>query len=166
MRYLAILIVLEMTKQMKTEQPGKLVSLQIEDAGKMSLIATQAHTHPMSLATIQSCFGDLYSVFGIMDDHLCGFSILHKIFEDATLMDICVCPSQQGRGFGRRLLDAVIGCARSASCEILYLEVRTSSVAARALYSQYGFVETGCRIGYYRTAEGVEDAILMEFNLL
>lgn len=155
-----------MTKQMKTEQLGKLVSLQIEDAGKMSLIATQAHTHPMSLATIQSCFGDLYSVFGIMDDQLCGFAILHQIFEDATLMDICVCPSQQGRGFGRRLLEAVISRARSASGETLFLEVRASSIAARALYSNYGFIEAGSRKGYYKTADGVEDAILMEFNLV
>ncbi len=146
--------------------PPELVQLSLDDARQMAAIASQAHTHPMSITTIQSCFSHLYSVFGLTHKaELLGFAIVHQIFEDVTLIDICVSPEYQEQGFGRSLLEAVISKARSDMGETLFLEVRASSIAARALYSKYGFVEAGSRKGYYKTADGVEDAILMELSL-
>ena len=45
------------------------------------------------------------------------------------------------------------------------LEVRSSNVAARALYESLGFSETGLRPKYYATPDGREDAILMTLTL-
>ena len=45
------------------------------------------------------------------------------------------------------------------------LEVRSSNVAARALYKSLGFSETGLRPKYYATPDGREDAILMTLTL-
>ncbi|MCL1058228.1 ribosomal protein S18-alanine N-acetyltransferase [Shewanella gelidimarina] len=128
----------------------------------MALIAASAHSHPMSESTIKSCFGPLYTCLGLYEgDELYGFAILHQIFEDATLMDICVAPSHQGRGFGKALLDRVIEQARANDAEVLLLEVRESAVGARALYVKVGFEQSGIRKGYYKTNAGPEDAILM-----
>ncbi len=134
---------------------------------QMAAIATKAHSHPMSLATIESCFGPLYSSFGVyIEGKLQGFAISHQIFEDATLMDICIAPDYQGLGLGRSLLDCVIKSASEKGAETLFLEVRESGTAARALYIKDGFSETGRRKGYYRTGDGSEDAILMELSLI
>lgn len=143
----------------------RIAVLDIDTCPEMAHIASQAHSHPMSLATIQSCFGNLYKSFGIyLADELQGFAILHQIFEDATLMDICICPQSQGAGLGCLLLERVIADAKEAKAETLFLEVRSTGVAAIKLYLRYGFKETGRRKGYYKTAEGGEDAILMELH--
>ncbi|GIU18285.1 MULTISPECIES: ribosomal protein S18-alanine N-acetyltransferase [unclassified Shewanella] len=143
------------------------LSLLNEDmSSQMAAIAATAHSHPMSEATIKSCFGNLYTCFGVFDNELlCGFAILHQIFEDATLMDICVDPSYQGKGHGKALLNAVIAEVKAKGAEILLLEVRQSGAPARALYEALGFMETGVRKGYYKTETGSEDAILMQLSL-
>ncbi|ABV88473.1 ribosomal-protein-alanine acetyltransferase [Shewanella pealeana ATCC 700345] len=134
-------------------------------SAQMAAVASSAHSHPMSEATIKSCFGHLYTSLGIFDGEvLCGFAILHQIFEDATLMDICVAPNYQGKGHGKALLNAVIAEAKAKGAEVLLLEVRQSGAAARALYEVLGFMETGVRKGYYKTETGSEDAILMQLN--
>ncbi|WOT06948.1 ribosomal protein S18-alanine N-acetyltransferase [Shewanella sp. DAU334] len=132
----------------------------------MASIAAKAHSHPMSESTIKTCFGALYTCFGVYEDNeLCGFAILHQIFEDATLMDICVEPVHQGKGYGKALLNTVIGQAQAKGAEMLLLEVRASSVGARALYQKAGFELTGVRKGYYKTVCEPEDAILMTLTL-
>ncbi|MCL1050673.1 ribosomal protein S18-alanine N-acetyltransferase [Shewanella abyssi] len=128
----------------------------------MAHVAAQAHSHPMSESTVRSCFGSLYTCLGVYEsDELCGFAILHQIFEDATLMDICVEPQHQGKGYGKALLDTVITQAQTHGAEVLMLEVRESGVGARALYVKAGFELSGVRKGYYKTAGEPEDAILM-----
>lgn len=145
----------------------EITSLGADMSSKMASIASKAHSHPMSLTSIESCFGPLYISFGAyIDGELQGFAILHQIFEDATLMDICIKPGSQGLGLGRLLLDYVITSAGDNGAETLFLEVRESGAAARALYMKDGFSETGRRKGYYKTADGSEDAILMELRFL
>ena len=144
----------------------QVCSLSLSDAVNMSKLASLAHSHPMSLTTIESCFGSLYSTLGLeVEGGLVGFAILHQIFEDATLMDICVDPSEQGKGYGQMLLQAVIANAVQSKAETLFLEVRSSSLAARHLYSKYDFKESGIRKSYYKTENGNEDAILMELDI-
>ncbi|BDM65662.1 ribosomal-protein-alanine acetyltransferase [Shewanella sp. NFH-SH190041] len=141
--------------------------LQPDDANLMAQIAAKAHTHPMSEQTITSCFGRFYYVLGVfVDQQLCGFIILHQLFEDATVMDICLLPDYQGQGMGRQLMQSALSWLANTEAEQLLLEVRRSNVAAIALYLNLGFIETGCRQGYYRTEHGTEDAILMQLNLL
>jgi ribosomal-protein-alanine N-acetyltransferase len=43
--------------------------------------------------------------------------------------------------------------------QVVYLEVRESNTAARALYGAHGFIEVGRRGQYYRRP--VEDAIIL-----
>lgn len=144
----------------------QVCSLSPTDAVNMSTLAALAHSHPMSLGTIVSCFGSLYSTCGlVVEGHLLGFAILHQIFEDATLIDICVDPSEQGKGYGQILLQAVIANAVQSKAETLFLEVRSSSLAARHLYSKFDFKESGIRKSYYKTENGNEDAILMELAI-
>jgi ribosomal-protein-alanine N-acetyltransferase len=44
----------------------------------------------------------------------------------------------------------------------IFLEVRSSNVAARNLYEKLGFLQVGCRQGYYSSPP--EDGIVMRFQ--
>ncbi|WP_299004996.1 ribosomal protein S18-alanine N-acetyltransferase [uncultured Shewanella sp.] len=149
--------------------------LEVNDVSEMASIAQLAHSHPMSESTIKSCFGHLYRVSGIYSDEvLAGFAIVHQIFEEASLMDICIAPQYQGKGLGKALLTFVIEDVKAHKANKVFLEVRASSKGAQQLYLNCGFKQTGIRKGYYKTSiienndqqvSGVEDAVLMELAI-
>ncbi|MCL2911904.1 ribosomal protein S18-alanine N-acetyltransferase [Shewanella aquimarina] len=134
-----------------------------EDAPGLHELESVCHRFPMSLSNLETCFGRFYHVIGLFDgEELLGFGILHQLFEDATLMDICVRPAMQGQGLGKRLTEALIELAATQGAERMMLEVRASNERAIALYRQMGFEQTGMRANYYQLEQGKEDAILME----
>lgn len=98
-----------------------------------------------------------------------GFLLWSVTADQAELLNIALHPSQQGKGFGRMLLDHLtsqLPCAVAS----LFLEVRASNFAAIALYQSYGFNQIGERRGYYRASSdplaGREDALVMALELL
>jgi ribosomal-protein-alanine N-acetyltransferase len=62
---------------------------------------------------------------------------------------IGVDPGHQGRGIGRRMLDALLNIAADS---VVHLEVRTDNDAAIALYRSVGFAQVGVRKRYYRVS--------------
>jgi ribosomal-protein-alanine N-acetyltransferase len=66
---------------------------------------------------------------------------------------------------GRDLLDHCLACARDHKADSLFLEVRTSNVAAIALYHSSGFVDLAVRRNYYPARVGREDALIMKKEL-
>jgi ribosomal-protein-alanine N-acetyltransferase len=63
------------------------------------------------------------------------------------------------------LLTHMTDLARELNALNMFLEVRASNVAAITLYDDIGFVEMSVRRGYYPTAKGREDAVLMGLAL-
>jgi ribosomal-protein-alanine N-acetyltransferase len=94
-----------------------------------------------------------------------GYAVVQFILDEAHLLNICVDPDLQGRGFGRRILEHVIEHAKSRDSAIVVLEVRRSNKKAQNLYLQMGFNEMSVRRGYYPAQQGREDAILMGLDL-
>ena len=83
--------------------------------------------------------------------------------ERAEMVDLRVLASERRQGLGRQLLWASLTALGDVGA--VELEVRSSNVAARALYESLGFSETGSRSNYYATPDGREDAILMTLTL-
>jgi len=96
---------------------------------------------------------------------LIGYTIVQQVVDEAHLLNICVKPSLQGQGIGRKILDHVIAFANSVSSVLIVLEVRRSNDRAQQLYSQAGFNEMSVRKDYYPAEQGREDAILMGMDL-
>jgi ribosomal-protein-alanine N-acetyltransferase len=60
---------------------------------------------------------------------------------------------------GGRLLDDALAAADASAISAVYLEVRTSNQAARALYESRGFRMVGRRRSYYQ--QPTEDALVL-----
>jgi len=96
---------------------------------------------------------------------LVGLALSLAVLDEAEVLNIAIDPSRQGQGLGTQLLHQLIETLRRQGIRRLYLEVRESNLAARALYQRAGFLQTGQRPNYYRSASGREHAILLEASL-
>lgn len=142
------------------------------DVTPLMEIENTCHSHPWSEKTFSSCIGGRY--FGEKlnhssnaPDNIVGFYIGELVIDEATLMDICVKPSVQGKGLGKKLLTRFIDQAKAKGAVKIWLEVRSKNISAQMLYMNAGFIETGRRTGYYPSAQGFgyEDAIVMCLTL-
>ncbi len=96
---------------------------------------------------------------------LAGFAVARQLAPDEIeVLNMAVDPAARRRGVGRALLKVLLALPG----RVLYLEVRASNAAARALYASAGFVEAGVRKGYYAALPGAasppEDAIVMKMQ--
>ncbi len=90
---------------------------------------------------------------------LLGFGCFWGILDEAHITILGVHPDYQGQGLGQALLLSLLQVARQQGLEWATLEVRVSNVAARSLYSKFGFQEAGRRPHYY--PDTGEDALLL-----
>lgn len=99
---------------------------------------------------------------GAEGPHLLGFLIAHHIASEWELENLVVATTARRKSLGNRLLQALLDAAREANSPV-FLEVRESNAAARALYENAGFVQTGRRPSYYTSP--LEDAILYRWTV-
>lgn len=137
---------------------------------QLMAIETACHSHPWTLNTMSSCIGGRYfNLAAFNGDTMVGFYIGEKAGPDFTLMDICVVPSEQGKGIAKQLLNQFIDYGEQQNAENLFLEVRESNTPAIKLYENAGFIEMSVRKNYYPSdnpaKNGFEDAILMGMAL-
>jgi ribosomal-protein-alanine N-acetyltransferase len=81
------------------------------------------------------------------------------------ILNLCVRPESRRQGLGRQVLAHLLALARSRQATTALLEVRVSNHAAIALYEAMGFTTVRVRKGYYRMAQGREDALVMACHL-
>ena len=143
------------------------------DVKNLMVIESACHSHPWSEKTFLSCIGGRY--FGekfskessdTTQNVNTGFYIGEYVAGEATLMDICVRPNEQGKGYGKKLLEQFLAQAKALGATKIFLEVRAKNIAAQMLYMNAGFIEINRRTGYYPSASGFgyEDAIIMSFK--
>ena len=91
-----------------------------------------------------------------------GFVIARVVAEEWEIENIAIAGPARRRGRGTRLLGELLDLARAKGAMAVFLEVRESNQAARALYEKWAFLESGRRRGYY--ADPKEDAILYRID--
>ena len=96
---------------------------------------------------------------------LVGYAVLTLGAGEAHLLNLSVSLAWQRRGLGRELLMYVFDFIKQNKVSSMFLEVRVSNAAARALYAQSGLREIGTRRGYYPAQAGREDAIVLEYRV-
>ena len=87
-----------------------------------------------------------------------GFSVAQCAVDEWEIENIAIAGPARRRGLGTRLLGEFLDQAHAKGARAVFLEVRESNHAARALYEKWSFEESGRRPRYYSAP--VEDAII------
>jgi len=124
------------------------------------------HLTPWSAGNFADSLEAGYSCWLVLEDEVpVGYAVLMVVLDEAHLLNITVTATRQRRGVGRGFLGFLFDRARLAGAGQMFLEVRPSNAAARALYRKLGFEPIGRRRDYYPAAEGREDALVMRIAL-
>ncbi|MCG9678175.1 MULTISPECIES: ribosomal protein S18-alanine N-acetyltransferase [Vibrio] len=127
-------------------------------------IETQAHSHPWSEAMIRDVTSRGACHHVLLDDNtVVGYFYAQNIVGEVTLLNIAVDPTQQGKGYGKQLIESFLTMCEQLNAESAWLEVRESNTRAANLYEAVGFNEVDRRVNYYPTTTGKEDAIIMSY---
>lgn len=92
-----------------------------------------------------------------------GFAVVRIHPPEMDIVNLAVAPPERGHGLGRLLLKSVIAEAARLAVETVFLEVRESNRAARALYESAGFEPMQRRPGFYR--QPLEDALVLRLSM-
>lgn len=137
-----------------------------EDLDTIMAIEPLIYSHPWVRSNFADSLATGYSCWVCEQDGiLLGYAVMMLAVDEAHLLNISVARAYQGRGLGRALLNHLVEVARRHGAQMMFLEVRPSNLAARALYESMGFNEYAVRRGYYPAHNGREDAILMGLSL-
>ena len=88
-----------------------------------------------------------------------GFAGIWMAVQESHLVTIAVAPAWRQRGLGELLLVSCLDLAVRLRATSLFLEVRVSNIAAKAMYDKYGFEVSRIRKAYY--SDNGEDALEM-----
>lgn len=94
-----------------------------------------------------------------------GFVMAWAIGADSELLTLAVAPEARRAGLGAALTEAAMAAAAARGAEQMHLEVAEENAPARALYAKLGFEPAGRRPGYYQTAMGQVDALVLRMPL-
>ena len=152
-----------------TESDQKLFirKMSPEDLLQIAAIERQATPSPWSAVQFEQSLEQHRCLVMVADNNsesILGYAIVSTLLDQAEVLNICINPDNQDRGYGSQLLTDLLKQLPDA-IEVVYLEVRVSNFRAIHLYQNHGFVEVGQRRDYYPTEFGREDAILMNLVL-
>ena len=132
-----------------------------EDMAAVMTVEHRAYEHPWTEGIMRDCLRVGYRCWVCeLANDLVGHAVMSVGAGEAHLLNLCISPGVQGKGYGRRLLRKMLRVAGDADVDTVFLEVRDSNHAARALYESEGFGEIGRRGGYYPDGADREDAIV------
>ena len=94
-----------------------------------------------------------------------GYSVVTIAAGEAHLLNLSIAAGWQRRALGTALLRFIVKLARDYAASRIFLEVRPSNIAGRALYARAGFSEIALRRDYYPADNGREDALVFALDL-
>ena len=134
-----------------------------DDVEDIAAIERVAFNDPWSAGSFRALFGNPVVHFAVAEEtetgRIFGYVVAWMVADEAEIANLAVSADARRTGIGARLLDHAIGTAKGKNSVVVFLEVRESNVAARALYASRGFEVAGRRSKYYR--KPVEDALVL-----
>ncbi|MCG8324953.1 MAG: ribosomal protein S18-alanine N-acetyltransferase [Thiotrichales bacterium] len=126
-----------------------------------------AYQFPWSKRIFHNCLRVGYSCWVFEEGStVIGYGIISVAVGECHILNLCINPEEQGRGYGRFLLDFLMDIARDHGADTAFLEVRPSNTTGIQLYQKAGFDEVGTRKNYYPHVNGREDAIIFARKLV
>lgn len=132
------------------------------DLRRILHIERGAYRFPWSEGIFRDCLQVGYCCWVLERAELIeGYGIMQIAGPEAHILNLCVDSASHRLGFGRQMLRCLMGVAHDHKADTMLLEVRPSNAAARRLYRSEGFRAVGTRRGYYPSAQGREDALIL-----
>ena len=146
--------------------PIEIVAATRGDIDAVAALEVVAFADPWMRQAFEAALKERHARFRVArfpDGTLAGYLIAWFVFDEGEIANLAVVPTARRRGVARTLLEAIVAEATESRIVRLFLEVRESNVAARALYDSLGFAPIARRARYYR--KPVEDAIVLRLEL-
>ena len=136
------------------------------DIDRVMEIEESAYDFPWSRGIFEDCLRVGYDCRGlVLGSLLIGYTVQTQFAGECHLLNLCIDPQWQRQRYGSVLLEQVIDSATRGKCSSLFLEVRPSNRAAKAIYRKRGFYIVGERPDYYRAENGRENALIMRLDI-
>ena len=137
------------------------------DIDRVYSIETSAHRAPWSRDILSDCVLVGYDCRVLElessdSKQIIGYIICRYTFKVCHILNLCIAPPEQGKGYGKLLLSSLLDSLGQSKVEMVILEVRPSNTAALTLYEKFGFIREDIKKDYYQDTSGVEDAILLK----
>ena len=137
-----------------------------EDLDTIIAIEESVYPFPWTRGIFFDCLNIGYLCWLMeVDGKIVAYAVMSVAVGEAHLLTIVVSKENQGKGYGKMMLNEMIQHAVSDNAGTMYLEVRTSNKTAIQLYHQRGFNELGIRNNYYPAETGREDALILALDL-
>ncbi len=142
----------------------KIREMSVQDCEAVWRLQEQCFSVPWSLDSICAMpeTEGYVNFVAVQDGQIVGYIGIKAVLDEADITNVAVAPDCRRQGVGRRLLGALLSEAERRGIRHIFLEVRVSNTAARALYAQAGFRDISRRKNYYEKPR--EDAWIMEWG--
>jgi ribosomal-protein-alanine N-acetyltransferase len=136
------------------------------DLDAVVAIERDVHAHPWTRGNFADSIESGHHCWVVEHrSEILAYGVFTVAAGEAHLLNLSVARDCQRRGLGSQMTRFLLKLAREHGARVVFLEVRPSNAAARALYSRNGFAEIGRRRDYYPAGDGREDAMVMQVNL-
>jgi [ribosomal protein S18]-alanine N-acetyltransferase len=136
------------------------------DLPQLLVIEKLTQKQPCPAETSRPCWQAGYSGWVVeQEDKVLGFILATLHVGETHILNLCIHPDFQRRGYGRQLLVHLLDVAKEKGNGVAFLEVRRSNLGAIELYKNEGFVRIGERKNYYPSQQGREDALIFAKDL-
>jgi len=140
--------------------------MRMADLAEIAHMEKSLYAFPWSLGNFRDSLTAGYDCWTITHgETVIGYAVLMVALDEAHLLNFAVAAEWHNQGIGRGFLRHMVEVARVAGCQIVYLEVRPSNLAARHLYRTVGFQQIAIRPDYYPASSGREDALFLGLTL-
>ncbi|KTD22817.1 GCN5-related N-acetyltransferase [Legionella lansingensis] len=145
----------------------KIRPMQQSDIDRVYTIEKSSHLAPWSRDILSDCVLVGYDCRVLETitksaKQIVGYIICRKSLNICHILNLCVDISAQRKGYGQKLLQAVLNSLAGSQFDTVILEVRPSNKAALRLYEKFGFQKDTVKEAYYKDEHGEEDAILLK----
>lgn len=140
--------------------PFALTGMTVSDAAAAADIERQCFSEPWSQKAFCESLAAGTAIFAVKHSgKLAGYIGVSIILDEGYIANIAVASEYRQMGAASQLIGKILRLAREKKLSFLSLEVRRSNSIAQELYKKFGFLEVGCRRGFYRSPS--EDALIM-----
>ena len=142
--------------------PWKIRRARIADTDHIARIEARSFTDPWPREGVRAVLSSrtVTAFVAESDAHVVGYAIARDAAGVAEILDLAISPEWRRAGVATALLCELLATLERGGVTEVFLEVRESNRAARALYLAHGFSPAGRRSRYYR--KPVEDAMLLK----